>query len=93
MTHGILNVADTNTEDRFAITRRAELLRAEETQRLISALSKRIRNAFAAVTGRREPVEHVFIPRSPSSAIFKARKRFRNATPRPSIGRGVGVQT
>ena len=70
MTHGSTNFVATGTEDRFEIARRAERLRAEETQRLILSVSRRIRNAFAAVAGRREPVEHVFIPRSPSSAIF-----------------------
>ena len=70
MTHVTLNSADTQTENRFEITRRAELLRAEETRRLMSALSRRIRAAFVAVTGKRPAAEHVYIPRSPSSAIF-----------------------
>ena len=67
MTHRNLNVADTKTEDRFEIARRAELLRAEETRRLILAVSRRVRDAFAAITGRREPVERVYIPRTQSS--------------------------
>jgi len=70
MTHVTLNSADTQTGDRFEITRRAELLRAEETRRLMSALSRRIRAAFVAVTGKRPTAEHVYIPRSTSSAIF-----------------------
>ena len=70
MTQSSTQFVATGTEDRFEITRRAERLRAEETQRLILSASRRVRNAFAAITGRREPVEHVFIPRNPSSAIF-----------------------
>ena len=70
MTQGPLNFADTQTANRWEITRRAEELRAEEARRLISALSLRIRAAFSTIAGRRTPIEHVFIPRSPSSAIF-----------------------
>ncbi len=70
MTHGTLNFADTPIGDRWAIMHRAEELRAEETRRLTSALTRRIRAAFATVTGRRPAIERVFIPRSPSSAIF-----------------------
>ena len=70
MTHGPLNFTDAQTADRWEITRRAEELRAQEAVRLISAVSRRIRAAFATVTGRRPAIERVFIPRSPSAAIF-----------------------
>ena len=55
------------TMDRGTLVRRAEELRAEQVQRLFSALSRRIRAAFAS---RGPAPEKVFIPRSPSSAIF-----------------------
>ena len=51
MTHGTLNFAAKQTSDRWEVMRRAEELRSEEARRLMSALSKRIRAAFAAVTG------------------------------------------
>ena len=70
MTHGTLKFAVAPTEDRWQIMHRAEALRAEESRRLISALSRRIRSAFAAVAGRGIATERVYIPRSPSSAIF-----------------------
>jgi hypothetical protein len=53
--------------DRGSLVRRAEELRAEQVQRLFSALSRRIRAVFAS---RGPAPEKVFIPRSPSSAIF-----------------------
>ncbi len=55
------------TMDRGTLVRRAEELRAEQVHHLFSALSRRIRAAFA---GRGQATEKVFIPRSPSSAIF-----------------------
>ena len=70
MTHGTLNFAETQTRDRWEITRRAEELRAEETRRLTSALLRRIRAAFAKVTGRRPAIERVFAPRRTYPAIF-----------------------
>ena len=70
MTNGTFEFADTPRDDRWEIMRRAEDLRAEETRRLASALFRRIRSAFAAVFGQGVVTERVFIPRSPSSAIF-----------------------
>ncbi len=70
MSHGNLKFADTQTPDRWEIMRRAEELRAEETRRLTSALWRRIRAAFAKVTGRRPATERFYIPRRTYSAIF-----------------------
>ncbi len=70
MTHGTLNFAEKQTGDRWEVMRRAEELRAEEARRLMSALSQRIRAAFAAVTGRRPAIERVIVPRRTYSAIF-----------------------
>ncbi len=70
MTRGIEEFTDAPTGDRWEIMRRAEGLRAEETRRLVSALSRRVRAAFAGAAGRHSTVEPVFIPRGPSSAIF-----------------------
>ncbi len=67
MTHGALKFAAAPTTDRWQIMHRAEALRAIETRRLVSSLGRRIREAFA---GRRPAAERVYIPRSPSSAIF-----------------------
>lgn len=57
-------------EDRAAIIRRAEHLRAEELGRLFSALAERVRGAMAHFAARGAVAERVEIPRSPSSAIF-----------------------
>ncbi len=70
MTHGTLNLAEKQTSDRWEVMRRAEDLRAKEARRLMSALSQRIRAAFAAVTGRRPAIERVIVPRRTYSAIF-----------------------
>ncbi len=70
MTHGTQNFAAAPTEDRWLIMRRAEALRTEESRRLLAALFRRIRSAFAAFAGRGVATERVYIPRSPSSAIF-----------------------
>ena len=63
MTHGTLKFDQTQTGDRWKVMRRAEELRSEETRRLTSALLRRLRDAFAVVTGRRRAIERVFIPR------------------------------
>ena len=70
MTHGTLKFAAAPTADRWQIMHRAEALRAEESRRLLSALSRRIRSAFAAVAKRGVAIEQVYIPRNTSSAIF-----------------------
>ncbi len=70
MTHGTLNFDQTQTGNRWEVMRRAEELRSEETRRLMSALSRHIRAAFAAVTGRRPAIERVMVPRRTYSAIF-----------------------
>ena len=70
MTYPTQNAFQPNYRDRVAIMRRAEELRAEEARRLFSALFRRVRGAIAAFAGRGRPVERVYIPRSPSSAIF-----------------------
>ncbi len=70
MTHGTLKFAAAPSEDRWQVMRRAEALRAEESRRLLSALARSIRSAFAAVVRSGVATEQVYIPRSPSSAIF-----------------------
>ena len=66
-TYASRNIAADPAFDRALIVRRAEELRAEQVQRLFQALARRIRQVF---TGNGQATETVFIPRSPSSAIF-----------------------
>jgi hypothetical protein len=70
MTNETVKSADAWTEDRWQIMRRAEGLRTEETRRMVSAVARRIRSAFTTAAARGPAPEHVYIPRSPSSAIF-----------------------
>ena len=66
-TYASKNFASDPTFDRGQILRSAEELRARQVRKLFQALALRVRKAF---TGSSQATETVFIPRSPSSAIF-----------------------